>query len=79
MDQRILKEIKRIYHSTKKEIVFRPVFERKLANIYPTSGSRKLRYEFRTIYRKYRDEQYSLKDYLKYMTVFTEIATEGNH
>lgn len=66
-------------------MVFRPVFERKLASYIQRRAPKnsvnwyKLRYEFRTIYLKCRDEQYALKDYLKYMAVFTEIAKEGNH
>ncbi len=85
MDQRTVKDIKRIYYSAKKEMCFRPIFERKLAKyIYRRAPKNsvnwhKLRYEFRTIYRKCRDEQQPLKDYLKHMAIFTQIAAEGNH
>jgi hypothetical protein len=85
MDQRTVKDIKRIYRSAKKEMVFRPIFERKLATYIRRRAPEnsvnwhKLRYEFRTIYRKCRDQEYALKDYLKYMATFTEIAAKGNH
>lgn len=85
MDQRTVQDIKRIYHSAKKEMVFRPMFERKLASYIQQRAPRdsvnwyKLRYEFRTIYRKCRDEQYSLKKYLQHMATFTDIAIQGQH
>lgn len=85
MDQRTVKDIKRIYYSAKKEMVFRPIFERKLATYIQRHAPRdsvnwhKLRYEFRTIYLKCRDGRHSLSDYLKYMAMFTNIAKEGKH
>lgn len=85
MDQRIVRDIKRIYRSAKKEMCFRPIFERKLAKYIHRRAPEnsvnwyKLRYEFRTIYRKCRNEQRPLKDYLKHMAIFTEIAAEGKH
>jgi hypothetical protein len=85
MDQRTVRDIKRIYHSAKKEMVFRPMFERKLASYIKRRAPKnsvnwyKLRYEFQTIYRKCRDEQYSLKKYLKHMATFTDIAIRGQH
>lgn len=85
MDQRTVRDIKQIYYSAKKEIVFRPIFERKLASYIQRRAPKdsvnwyKLRYEFRTIYRKCRDGQYSLKKYLQHMAIFTDIAIQGNH
>lgn len=85
MDQRTVKDIKRIYRAAKEEMCFRPIFERKLANYIRRRAPEnsvnwyKLRYEFRTIFRKCRDDRRPLKDYLKYMATFTEIATKGNH
>ena len=66
-------------------MVFHPIFERKLATYIQRCAPNnsincyKLRYEFRTIYLKCRDEQYSLKEYLKHMAIFTGIAKKGNH
>lgn len=85
MDQRIVRDIKRIYRAAKKEMVFRTVFERKLASYIQKRAPKdsvnwyKLRYEFRTIYRKCRDEQRSPKEYLKHMVIFTDIAIQGEH
>lgn len=85
MDQRTVRDIKRIYHSAKKEMVFRPIFERKLASYIQRRAPKhsvnwyKLRYEFRTIYRKCRDRQYSVKKYLQHMATFTKVAIQGNH
>ncbi len=85
MDQRTVQDIKRIYRSAKREMCFRPIFERKLASYIQRRAPKnsvnwyKLRYEFRTIYRKCRDEQYSLKKYLQHMATFTEVAIQGQH
>lgn len=85
MDQRTVRDIKQIYRAAKKEVVFRPIFERKLAkyiNRRAPKGSvnwYKLRYEFHIIYQKCRNGQRSLNEYLKFMATFTEIAIQGNH
>lgn len=85
MDQRTVRDIKRMYYSAKKEMAFRPMFERKLASYIQQRAPQdsvnwhKLRYEFRTIYRKCRDEQHPLKKYLRHMATFTDIAIQGNH
>lgn len=66
-------------------MVFRPVFERKLAKYTQHRAPRgsvnwhKLRYEFRTIFRVCRNEQRSLKDYLQAMMYITHTAIQGDH
>ncbi|MEL7833112.1 hypothetical protein [Fodinibius sp. Rm-B-1B1-1] len=85
MDQRTIRDIKQMYRSTKKEKAFRPMFERKLASYIQRRAPKnsvnwhKLRYEFRTIYRKCRDKQYSVKKYLQHMATFADIAIQGHH
>lgn len=85
MEDPVIKDIKGIYRAAKDETCFRPFFERKLARYIRNRAPRgsvnwyKLRYEFRTIYRKCRDEQQALKHYLGPMAQITIISLNGNH
>lgn len=85
MNQQIVKDIKRICREARKEQCFHAVFERKLAHYIRERAPRgsvhwfKLRYEFRSIYRKCRDHNRSLKTYLKAMGQLAEAALAGNH
>lgn len=85
MNKQLVRDIKSIYSSALREACFRPEFEQKLAYYIQQrapQGSvhwQKLRYEFRTVYRKCRDEQKSLQCYLKTMAQLTEVALDGRH
>lgn len=85
MQNRLVKDIKGIYRAAKKEMCFSPIFERKLARYIQNRTPRgsvnwqKLRYEFRTISRKCRDRNLSLKVYLGAMATLTSYALGGKH
>lgn len=85
MNNHIVQDIKTIYKTAKKETCFRPIFERKLAHYirnrapHGSVNWQKLRYEFRTIFRKCRDQQKPLKEYLRAMAAVTDIALQGKH
>lgn len=85
MDHRLVTDIKKMYYSARQRNCFQPIFERKLAHYiqqHAPEGSvhwHKLRYEFRSTYRKCRDEQKSATVYLNTMTKLTEAALAGTH
>ena len=85
MDKQLVKDIKNIYRLARKETCFCPSFERKLAHYIQRRAPeesvhwQKLRYEFRTVYRRCRDEQRLLKTYLEAMTRLTDVAVAGCH
>ena len=85
MRNRLVRDIKGIYRTAKKEMCFRPIFERKLARYIQNRAPRgsvnwqKLRYEFRTISRKCRDQELPLKVYLGTMARLTGFALQGKH
>jgi hypothetical protein len=85
MDQMLVRDIKRMYRSAREKRFFQPVFERRLAQYIQHRAPRgsvhwhKLRYEFRSIFRKCRDGKKPASIYLKMMTTLTKEALEGRH